>query len=156
MTNPWLDVDEQGSNLSVNDFLTTQISRVGNALKRKITVPYALESDLTVAEWRILSVIAKDEPLAFSNLVILSTTDKSLVSRTLKMLEAKKLIELEYLGNTPRKKIFCRLTAEGRQLHEKVIPKAKKAQAKMILELTIQEREILYTALNKLLQKCSN
>lgn len=155
MTNPWLDVDELGSNLNVNDFLTTQILRVGNALKRKITVPYALENDLTVAEWRILSVIANEEPLAFSNLVILSTTDKSLVSRTLKLLEVKKLVQLEYIGNTPRKKILCKLSTEGRQLHEKIIPKAKKAQAKMILELNSQERQILYTVLNKLHQKCS-
>ena len=154
MTNPWLHVDELGSDLNVNDFLTTQILRVGNALKRKITIPYVIENDLTVSEWRILSVIANEEPIAFSNLVILSTTDKSLVSRTLKLLESKGLIQLDYIGSTPRKKILCSLTSQGQQLHAKIIPKAQQAQATMIRELNEQERVILYTALNKLHQKC--
>ena len=52
--------------------------------------------------------------LAFSDLVKQSTSDKALVSRTLKLLEGRGLVELQAEGNTPRKKVYCAVTPRAR------------------------------------------
>jgi hypothetical protein len=93
--NPWTALDEAGSGLTVDAFLTTLMSQVGNALRRTITVPYADAAELTVSEWRLLALIAHAGELPFSALVVQSTSDKALVSRTLRLLEERGLVQEE-------------------------------------------------------------
>ncbi len=136
----------------VDDFITTQMSRVGNALRRTITLPYAEQYSLTVAEWRMLSVLAEAQPLPFSELVTLACTDKSLVSRALRLLEARGLVALQAQGSTPRKGLLCSLSPQGEELYAEAMPVARRAQAAMIRVLTPEERKIMYGALKKLLR----
>ncbi|WP_418515125.1 MarR family winged helix-turn-helix transcriptional regulator [Delftia sp. PS-11] len=152
--NPWIALDEAGSGLTVDDFLTTLMSQVGNALRRTITVPYADAAELTVSEWRLLALIAHAGELPFSALVVQSTSDKALVSRTLRLLEERGLVALQAQGSTPRKRILCTITAAGRQLHDEVMPMARKHQAAALHVLTVQEREVLYRTLHKLHGYC--
>src|SRR5690606_28804506 len=56
---PWVDLDEQGTGLSVDDFITTLVVRTGNSLRRVVTLPYSDQFGLTMAEWRMLSVVAE-------------------------------------------------------------------------------------------------
>ena len=104
---PWTELDEAGTGLTVDSFITTQMSRVGNALRRTITLPYAETFGLTVAEWRMLSVVAEAGSLPFAELVAQSATDKSLVSRALRLLEGRGLVRLEGQPGAPRKGCRC-------------------------------------------------
>ena len=151
---PWTDLNEEGDGLTVDAFITTLMSQVGNALRRTITVPYAEQFGLTVSEWRLLSLIAHAGRLAFSDLVIQSTSDKALVSRGLKRLEARGLVRLQGEGNTPRKKIYCQITEEGEALHREAIPMARARQAAAIRALPAEERDALYRALMHLREYC--
>lgn len=119
---PWSQLNAQGDGLTVDDFITTLMSQVGNALRRTITVPYAEKHDLTVSEWRLLALIAHARRLAFSDLVIQSTSDKALVSRALKRLQAKGLVDLQGEGNTPRKKIFAGSQNRARPCMHRLCP----------------------------------
>ena len=151
---PWLDLDEAGTGLSVDNFLTTWMSRLGNALRRTITVPYAAQFGVTVTEWRMLSVIAHEGRLPFSELVVLSSTDKALVSRTLKLLEARGLVLLQASGRGRASKLLCRLSPAGLDLHDRMIQVARESQAAMIRRLSPDERQGLYRALCKLRAEC--
>lgn len=151
---PWSDLDEEGTGLTVDAFLTTLMSQVGNALRRTITVPYADGAGLTVSEWRLLSLIAHAGELPFSTLVVQSTSDKALVSRTLRLLEERRLVALAAQGSTPRKKILVAITPEGRALHDRVIPIARRNQAAALRVLTPEERRVMYGALHKLHDHC--
>jgi DNA-binding MarR family transcriptional regulator len=151
---PWTHLDETGTNLTVDAFITTMMSQVGNALRRTITLPYADQFGLSVSEWRVLSLVAHAERLAFSDLVTQSTSDKALVSRTLKLLEGRGLVELHAEGNTPRKKVYCAVTPSGKALHSEAIPIARRRQAAAIRVLTPDERDAMYRALLKLREYC--
>lgn len=153
-TTPWTDLDAAGTGLTVDAFITTMMSQVGNALRRIVTLPYADQFGLSVSEWRVLSLVAHAETLAFSDLVQQSTSDKALVSRTLKLLENRGLVELRAEGNTPRKKVFCSITEAGRALHAEAIPIARQRQATALRVLDSQERDALYRALIKLREYC--
>jgi len=151
---PWVELDEAGTGLSVDNFLTTWMSRLGNALRRTITVPYAAQFGVTVTEWRMLSVIAHEGRLPFSELVVLSSTDKALVSRTLKLLEARGLVLLQASGRGRASKLLCRLSPAGLDLHDQMIRIARERQAAMIRRLSPDERQGLYRALCKLKAEC--
>lgn len=154
--NPWEHLDEAGTGLTVEHFLTTTVSRVGNALRRTITVPYADAFQITVTEWRMLSVLAHAHTLPFAQLVTASATDKALVSRTLRLLESRGLVAIATEGHTPRKKLLCTITPEGQALHDQIIPIARQRQAAVLRVLSPEERRVLFTALGKLHQHCLN
>lgn len=153
-SSPWTNLDEEGNGLTVDHFLTTMVSQVINGLRRTVTQPYAEAFGVTVPEWRLLSLLAHAKSLPFAELVIQSTSDKALVSRTVRRLEAQGLVSIYAEGSTPRKKLTCVITPAGRAFHDKVIPVARQRQAAMIRLLTPQEREITYRALEKLRAHC--
>ena len=151
---PWHDLDEAGSSLTVDAFITTLMSQVGNALRRTITLPYADQFGLSISEWRLLALVAHAQRMAFSDLVLQSSSDKALVSRTLKLLEGRGLVSLEAEGNTPRKKVYCVITPSGHDLHAQAIPIAKARQAAAIRALPVEERDAMYRALLRLRAYC--
>jgi DNA-binding MarR family transcriptional regulator len=130
------------------------MSQVGNALRRTITVPYAEQFELTVSEWRLLSLLAHARQLPFAELVVQSTSDKALVSRALRLLEVRGFVELQSHGPTPRKKLTCSITPAGMALHEQVIPIARRGQARLLHVLSPEERKTMFTCLRKLQEQC--
>lgn len=146
---PWSDLPASGDGLTVDNFLTTVMSQVVNALRRSITLPYAQQFGLTVPEWRLLSLLAHAKSLPFAELVVQSTSDKALVSRTLRLLEKRGFVELVAEGNTPRKALTCSITPSGDALHAKVIPLARRSQAEAIGVMTPEERRVVYSALKR-------
>ncbi len=151
---PWSGLDAMGAGLSVDDFLTTRLSRVILAMRRAATQSYAQAFGLTVPQWRLLSVLAQAGSLPFADLVVQSTTDKALVSRTLRQLEERGLVALQSEGATPRKRLLCRITAEGEALYAQVMPLAQRRQAELIHLMTPQERHAVYSALSRLQAHC--
>lgn len=153
---PWTELDEHGTGLTVDNFLTTLLSQVGNAMRRTVTVPYADQFGLSVSEWRLLSLVAHagDAGMPFAELVVRSTSDKALVSRVLKLLEERSLVALVAEGSTPRKKVHCRITAEGEALHRQAIPIARARQAAAIRAMPPEERDAMYRGLMHLRDYC--
>ncbi|KJK23381.1 hypothetical protein UB46_16850 [Burkholderiaceae bacterium 16] len=66
---PWEALDEEGNGL-VDDFLTTMLSQLVNALRRTVTLPYAEQFELTVPEWRLLALLAHARQLPFAEQVM--------------------------------------------------------------------------------------
>lgn len=154
-SDPWADLDEDGTGLSVDDFITTVVSRAANALRRTITLPYAERFGITVSEWRMLSVLAEARELSFSDLVVQSVTDKAQVSRTLRLMQERGLVSLAGAEGNPRwKQMHCRITDAGLALYHEVMPLARKSQAAMIRTLSREERVMTYRALKALRAVC--
>lgn len=150
-TSPWDQLDGDCSELMVGDFLTTLVITTGNALRRTVTVSYTDRFGLTMPEWRVLSVLAEPRELPFTELVLRSATDKGQLSRTLRTMQDRGLLELR---NASAKKLTCHITKAGLALYRKVIPVARKRQAEFIRQLSPLERRVLYGALHKLRDLC--
>jgi len=153
---PWADVGLDGANLTVDNFPTTVIVTLANALRRTVTAPYSDQFNLTVSEWRLLSLLMHYVAVPFGELVALSGSDKALVSRALRLLQERGYVELRQpRGKDKGKgKPAYRVTRTGRTLHDKVIPVARAHQARVLAVLTREERVTLYTALQKLHALC--
>ncbi|HEX2547061.1 MAG TPA: MarR family transcriptional regulator [Ramlibacter sp.] len=148
---PWDDVDADGSDLLVSDFLTTLVITTGNALRRTVTLSYTDQFDLTMPEWRVLSVLAEARELPFTELVLLSATDKGQLSRTVRGMQDRGLLELR---NEAARKVTCLVTKSGLALYRKVMPVARRRQAEFIRQLSPTERRVLYGAMRKLRELC--
>jgi DNA-binding MarR family transcriptional regulator len=153
--NPWADLAPDGAGLAVHDFLTTMFSHTSNGLRRAITLPYADRFKLTVSEWRILSVLAHAGSLPFAELVELAAADKAQVSRALRLLGDRGLVEMQTPGPRGRKGLICLMTEAGQALYGEIMPLARRSQAQMILTLSRDERRVLYTVLGKLRRQCA-
>jgi DNA-binding MarR family transcriptional regulator len=138
----------------VDEFLTTQVVRLGHALRRTITQPYVAEAGLTQSQWRILSVLAAHPEMTLNALATEAAVDKALVSRTLRQLEELHLVRLDSVPNAPRKGLRCRLSASGARLHARTIDKARGAQAAVLLRLDPAERRAAWQILQKLSALC--
>jgi DNA-binding MarR family transcriptional regulator len=147
---PWTELAPDGAGLSVHDFLTTRLSGLMTILRRDLTSAYASEFGLSVSEWRLLSLVAHSGSLPFGELVQQSTSDKALVSRTMRILEERGLIEVRPESPTARKRITCAITPKGEALHAQVMPIARRRQAGLLRVLTRAERRTLFDVLGKL------
>lgn len=143
---PWDDLNEAGDGLTVNNFLTTRLSQLTNALRRELTTSYTEPHGLSVSEWRLLSLICHAGTIPFGTLVVQSTSDKALVSRTVRLLQDRKLIDVHPEEPGSKRKIVCAITPKGRALHERVIPKARATQAQAIRALSNSQRAALFEA----------
>jgi len=153
---PWKDLDAVGSDLSVDDFLTTKVVRLGEALRRKLTQSYVVKAGLTQSQWRILSVVAEHPRMRMNDLVIEAAVDKALVSRVLRQLEGLGLVELHSVPNAPRKGLECKLSPKGTRVYAKTIGSARQIQAEMLRRLTKNDRETLYRLLSELSAICAD
>jgi DNA-binding MarR family transcriptional regulator len=138
----------------VGDFITTQFAQTSNLLRRTITVPYATEYGLSVAQWRILALLAHSPGIPFSELVEVSASDKALVSRTMSLLVARELATMISVNPERPKRMACSLTPKGKKLYQKIMPIARRSQARMLLRLTATERETLFSVLQRLRAAC--
>jgi DNA-binding MarR family transcriptional regulator len=145
---PWAEISDDGADLTVDNFPTTLIVTLANSLRRTVTVPYSEQFDLTVSEWRLLSLLMHYVAVPFGELVALSGSDKALVSRALRMLQERGFVDLRQRRG--QDKPHYRVTKRGRTLHDKVIPVARAHQARILAVLTRDERVALYNALKKL------
>ncbi len=151
----WRNVDASGATLNVRNFLTTQFAQTSNLLRRTITIPYATQYGLSVAQWRILALLADSPGIPFSDLVDVSASDKALVSRTMGSLVVNGLATMVSLNPARPKRVACTLTPKGKKLFQQVMPIAQRSQAQMLLTLTPSERESLLRALLKLRAACA-
>lgn len=153
---PWTDPGLDGEDLVVHDFLTTRLSALMGSLRRQVTMPYASSHGLSIAEWRVLSLVAHAGILPFGYIVTQSASDKAQVSRVVRQLERRGLLATQPSSDSPRKKIDCLITPAGKTLHDRVIVVARKRQAQVISILAPTEREALFAIIEKLQASLEN
>jgi len=148
--NPWLDVDKQGRNLHIGQFLTFIIIRLGNALKSNVTRRYLADFGLSVPEWRLLAMTMRFEPVRFSELVAKSGMDKGQASRTLQMLTKRGWVASRAAARTGATPVILTVTPKGRKLYRTVLPVAQRNQARLLRLMTREERRVLHGIVKKL------
>jgi DNA-binding MarR family transcriptional regulator len=146
---PWLGLDASGHGLAVRDFVTARINAAAQALNRSSERRYLRRFDLTVPEWRMLSILAALGPCSARDVVGQVSIDKALISRTIKRLQARDFLEVRS-NPDDRRTSKIELSAQGAAMYRKLLPFARRRQASLIEDLTGAERQALWSALEKL------
>ncbi|HWK59980.1 MAG TPA: MarR family winged helix-turn-helix transcriptional regulator [Eoetvoesiella sp.] len=149
----WEHIEPDGSNLTVEDFLSVPIVRIAAHLKR-FPSTYAGQADLTLPQWRLLSVVAHHRSIALKQLAEVSASDKAMVSRTVKELIQRELVYTTSM-NAGDRSLVCKITPKGARMVGEIIPKACAKHAELLLTLTPRDRVRLYDILQKLQGVCA-
>jgi DNA-binding MarR family transcriptional regulator len=127
------------------------LSNIGGRLHRGATAYYRGAWNLGMSEWRLLVVLNRTEALNVGELSEAADLDKAAVSRSLVVLEERKLISVQQTRTRGRAAI-AKLTPEGRKLSEKLLQVSRQREARLFKNFTRVDKERLYLLLGQLTQ----
>ena len=124
-----------------------------NALS--LTTKHRLDSKLkdhgiTVHQFGILLNIFKRGPLTQKEIALQTNGDEPTTARLMKRLEEKGCIE-RVVDKEDKRKRMVSLSKEGVALLETILPHAQEVNKEMTDTLTVDEKEVLFILLNKVL-----
>jgi DNA-binding MarR family transcriptional regulator len=150
-----LAIDDEAPGQPAGGLLTQQhitvlLVSIGLRLNRGATAYYRRAFDLGMAEWRLLLVLNSTKSLNVGELSEAADLDKAAVSRSLTVLEERKLVSIEQTRTRGRAAI-AKLTAEGRKLSSQLMQVSLARQARLFKDFSRADKE----RLNALLQQLS-
>ena len=134
--------------LEITEFLPYQLVHLANKVSDDFANVYKEQADLTSPQWRVMAHLAQSSFTA-KQLIDLARIDKSTISRAIKQLESRGLIELKADEKDRRSKVLF-LTKEGREIYKKLSVSAKAWEKSLLKDLSEQERVTLKAVLHKL------
>jgi DNA-binding MarR family transcriptional regulator len=157
---PWLDPGPNGEKLNVEDFPSFLFWRVANSIKTHLTGRYLKSFDMTLPEWRVLGLVARNSPAPFGELVSRSSMDKGQLSRTLRLIAKRgfvktSVIPLDRRGRRSRNaaRIEVRITPKGTAMCARIVPVARQAQMVLLEMMSEEEQRALLRVLRRLLKR---
>ena len=145
-------MNSQHKTFSLDGFLPYKLSLVSQSVSRMIAQEYENKFGLSMTQWRVLVIICNSPPLTANDIGAKSLLDKMTISRAVKSLRERSMINAKLVETDGRKRLLS-VTALGRQIYEDVLPIALSYENELLNSITDSERETLEKILEKLLQK---
>ena len=134
--------------VDVTHNLSFRIIALASALGRSAAVEIPEEVGISVAQWRVISVIGSRPGISFGTLVRILEIDKGWISRTLTKLQEEGLVVSE-ADPLDKRQFTLSLTEDGVALHVKGSRISRRRQQQLEAEFTESE----YRTLGKLLAR---
>lgn len=140
---------DRQSYIQLENYLPYQLSILSNRVSQGIAATYSQAYDLSIAEWRVLAVLGRFSGITASQVVARTAMDKVAISRTVKKLLEKRLVERRpTLADKRRLALY--LSPPGNRLCSKIVPAAMAYEQQLLEVLELSEREQLQGILDKL------
>jgi DNA-binding MarR family transcriptional regulator len=140
--------------LLAQQHITVLLVGIGLRLNRGASAYYRAAFDLGMAEWRLLLVLGSTESLNVGELSEAADLDKAAVSRSLVLLEERKLVSVAQTRTRGRAAI-AKLTPEGRKLSARLMQVSLQRQARLFKNFSKADKERLNALLAQLSQDLS-
>ncbi|GAM30573.1 hypothetical protein P23_1076 [Acinetobacter calcoaceticus] len=137
--------------LDLERYIPALVTFLVNKMSIGSTQIYSELFDISVTEWRIVSLLAVEQPIVAKRVTEVIGLDKATVSRSINRLEKEGYLCLNTDEND-RRAAFIELSKKGIKLHNQVIDIALDREQKMLEPLTKDEIEQFICILNKLNQ----
>ena len=135
----------------IKDFLTFRINVLYRLLDRQLKKILSEHHDLSIAEWRVLGQLATNSPTTVRSIAAKTYMAKSQISRA-----AASLVRT---GHALRRRDFAdersavfAITRQGKKKYETVMQINRERQRRLIAQLDIEEREVMFAALERLIR----
>lgn len=134
-------------------FLPYRLSLLTNTVSQGIAESYRHDHDISVIEWRILAVLGHFPGLTASEVVNRTAMDKVAISRAVKGLMARGLLERKTdRADRRRRRLFITPEA-GLQVLNHVVPRAQEFEKQLLRALNKNEVVELNRLISKLQEK---
>ena len=154
LTSPWLQLAAGGRSLKLEDFLSFRLSRLSTLVQREVTSKYLETQGLSLPDWRVLASLAQYGSLETRELAQRILMDKAAISRALDSLVFQGLASRTPDPHHAQRRIVS-ITKEGARMVRRIMPKAQRAHASLLLQLSSLERRVLDQSITKLVEAFS-
>ena len=127
----------------LENFLPYRLSVLTNTISQGIATAYRDRFDINTTEWRILAVLGRYPGLTASDVVERTAMDKVAISRAVKSMEEKKLLERSPDDKDRRRNRLFLTPGKGRRILAKIIPRAREFELQLLGALTGSDRQSL-------------
>ena len=138
--------------LHLKDFLSYRLSRLSRVMDRDTEVRLARRYDLSLTESRVLGHLAVVSPTTIRRLAEEMCLDKAQVSRA-----ATALVKLGYAMRrsdpADRRSAMFSASDQGKAHYRAHLAQARKGQGELLSVLTIDEKRLLDTVIDKLMAR---
>jgi DNA-binding MarR family transcriptional regulator len=137
MNTPGSSVDP--SEFELENFLPYRLSLLTNTVSQGIAEGYQKAHGLSVTQWRVMAVLGRFSGLTAREVADRTAMDKVAVSRAVKSLEQKRLLQRKTdLQDRRCRRLFV-TNGKGKRLLEAVLPKARQYEAALLESLSREE-----------------
>ncbi|KUF09328.1 MarR family winged helix-turn-helix transcriptional regulator [Pseudoponticoccus marisrubri] len=133
----------------LSHFLTYKMARVQAKLNAQTSRILRENVGITLTQWRLIALIGSAERTTAAHLSRLAAMDKGLISRNVKTLVGARLVA-SHRDTDDSRAHHLRLTAQGREVYDRMMPRMSTRQEKLRDRLTAEELEVFLAALDKL------
>jgi len=135
--------------IDLERFLPYRLIRLSHAISRGIAASYQQEFGLSIAEWRVLAVIARFPGSSASELGEHTGMDKVSMHRAVRALQQRQLIASDQSARDRRRQ-HLRLSHAGLSLHDQIAPRALAFEQQLLAALDSEDQALLHALLDRL------
>lgn len=110
---------------------------------------YRAQFDISITEWRIMALLAIEPWMVSGRITEVYGFDKAAVSRSITTLQSRGLVEIRFQRNNNRRQ-YIALTAEGLELHDRIVGIALARERQLVSDLDAAERQTLINLLKRM------
>ena len=129
--------------------ITYRLAKTTNLLNAQAAHVLRKNSNLSLTEWRVISLINAVDETTASEIVKTTFIDKGQISRTVRSL-AKKGLLLAKQRKGSRRQVELRLSTDGKALYRRIVAIMTNRQRHLTREFTSEELAAFHSALDKL------
>ncbi|MGY4710730.1 MarR family winged helix-turn-helix transcriptional regulator [Mycolicibacterium sp. CBM1] len=133
--------------VTISDLTSYRLSRVANSLSRSAALTYRRECDVSLGEWRVLALLGERGSLTLNKLARRSALDKAQMSRVVKGLVERGLIDRDY---GPGRTTELSLSPEGQRVYARLLDLANERDRRIRRHLGSRDQIALTRALDTL------
>ncbi|TAJ97457.1 MAG: MarR family transcriptional regulator [Reyranella sp.] len=133
----------------VPDLLTTRLLRLSNTLGLYSSRRYREQFDVTLPEWRVLSIIGALETTSARDVSRALATDKAWVGLTVQKLERRDFVRRVPDCQDGRRTLVS-LTRQGKEVYDAIMANARRRQKRLLGTLTEKDAETLIASIERL------
>lgn len=144
------DAATEARSFRLEHFLPYRLSVLSNTASEGIAQTYRDEFDLSVTEWRVIAVIGRYPGLSASEVVDRTAMDKVAISRAVKRLEARGLVQRDEHASDRRRRSLSLSPNLGLPVFEEIVPRARRYEAELLRDFGPRDLETLDRLLQRL------
>ena len=131
-------------------FVPFQLNRLAAEVSGALSGEYQERYGLDIPEWRVLATLGfRNEACSAQYIAHCTRTHKSTVSRAVTALMTRQLVE-RVENEDDRREFALRMTAKGRALYQKLIPRLLRKEQEIVSCLSAQEKKDFARMLGKI------
>lgn len=136
--------------IDISNYAPFLLNAVSNAWGRTTSTIYRRDFGLGLVDWRVISMLNIEPNITARRICDVIRLDKAAVSRSLKTLLEKNLLQFEQLSNDPRKRLWS-LSDEGLKTHNALLAVALSCESDLVSNVSPDDLEVFLKVMRQML-----